>query len=83
MTSTFFLTWFPTYLVTYRHLDFIKAGFLASLPFLAAFVGVLCSGLASDALVRFGCSLSVDVYKRQVRGYPGYRRSRQWRWCHA
>ena len=32
-TSTFFLTWFPTYLVTYRHLDFIKAGLYASLPF--------------------------------------------------
>ena len=34
MTSTFFLTWFPTYLVTYRHLDFIKAGFLcvAAIP---------------------------------------------------
>ena len=29
-TSTFFLTWFPTYLVTYMHLDFIKAGFYAS-----------------------------------------------------
>jgi ACS family D-galactonate transporter-like MFS transporter len=59
MTSTFFLTWFPTYLVTYRHLDFIKAGFLASLPFLGAFVGVLCSGLLSDMLVRRGWSLSV------------------------
>jgi ACS family D-galactonate transporter-like MFS transporter len=59
MTSTFFLTWFPTYLVTYRHLDFIKAGFLASLPFLGAFVGVLCSGLLSDMLVRHGWSLSV------------------------
>jgi ACS family D-galactonate transporter-like MFS transporter len=59
MTSTFFLTWFPTYLVTYRHLNFIKAGFLASLPFLAAFIGVLCSGVLSDMLVRRGFSLSV------------------------
>lgn len=59
MTSTFFLTWFPTYLVTYRHLDFIKAGFLASLPFLGAFVGVLCSGTLSDWMVRRGYSLSV------------------------
>ncbi len=58
-TSTFFLTWFPTYLVTYRHLDFIKAGFYASLPFLAAFVGVLCSGTLSDWLYRRGFSLSV------------------------
>jgi len=52
----FFLTWFPTYLVEYRGLDFIKSGFLASLPFLAAFVGVLLSGFTSDALVRKGFS---------------------------
>ncbi|MEM9723519.1 MAG: MFS transporter, partial [Bacteroidota bacterium] len=50
----FFLTWFPTYLVKYRGLEFIKSGFLASLPFLAAFVGVLVSGFTSDALVRKG-----------------------------
>ena len=50
----FFLTWFPTYLVEYRGLDFIKSGFLASLPFLAAFVGVLLSGFTSDFLVRKG-----------------------------
>ena len=56
-TATFFLTWFPTYLVTYRHLDFIKAGFYASLPFLGAFVGVLCSGALSDWLYRRGFSL--------------------------
>jgi len=52
----FFLTWFPTYLVEYRGLDFIKSGFLASLPFLAAFVGVLLSGFTSDYLVRKGLS---------------------------
>ncbi len=57
-TSTFFLTWFPTYLVTYRHLDFIKAGLYASLPFLGAFIGVLCSGTLSDWLYRRGFSLS-------------------------
>ncbi|MEL6653035.1 MAG: MFS transporter, partial [Bacteroidota bacterium] len=52
----FFLTWFPTYLVKYRGLDFIESGFLASLPFFAAFVGVLLAGFASDALVRRGYS---------------------------
>lgn len=52
----FFLTWFPTYLVKYRGLDFIKSGLLASLPFLAAFVGVLLSGFTSDFLVRKGYS---------------------------
>ncbi|AKT51595.1 MFS transporter [Arsenicicoccus sp. oral taxon 190] len=59
LTSTlwFFLTWFPTYLVKYRGMDFIKSGFLASLPFLAAFVGVLFSGVLSDWMIRRGASL--------------------------
>ncbi|CAH2602921.1 putative D-galactonate transporter [Rhodovastum atsumiense] len=59
VTSTlwFFLTWFPTYLVQYRGMSYVKAGFLASLPFLAAFLGVLCSGLISDFLIRRGASL--------------------------
>jgi ACS family D-galactonate transporter-like MFS transporter len=61
LTSTlwFFLTWFPTYLVQARGMDFVKVGFLASLPFLAAFVGVLSSGLLSDYMVRRGASLGV------------------------
>ena len=61
LTSTlwFFLTWFPTYLVQARGMDFVKAGFLASLPFLAAFVGVLSSGLLSDFMVRRGASLGL------------------------
>jgi MFS transporter, ACS family, D-galactonate transporter len=58
-TATFFLTWFPTYLVKYRHLNFIKVGVYASLPFLCAFIGVLCSGTISDLLVRRGVSLTV------------------------
>jgi MFS transporter, ACS family, D-galactonate transporter len=48
----FFLTWFPKYLVEYKHLDFLKSGFLASIPFICAFAGVLCSGFLSDWLVR-------------------------------
>jgi ACS family D-galactonate transporter-like MFS transporter len=56
--SSFFLTWFPTYLVTYRHLDFIKAGFYGAIPFFGAFVGVLWSGALSDWLFRRGYSLS-------------------------
>ena len=58
-TLWFFLTWFPTYLVKYRGMDFIKAGFLASLPFLAAFLGVICSGLLSDWLIRRGASVGL------------------------
>ncbi|MFC9832508.1 MFS transporter [Rhodococcus sp. NPDC127530] len=61
LTSTlwFFLTWFPTYLVEYRDMDYIKSGFLASLPFVAALVGVLFSGVFSDFLLRKGVSLGV------------------------
>lgn len=55
----FFLTWFPTYLVEYRGLDFIKSGFLASVPFVAAFFGVLASGFTSDFLVRKGFSKEI------------------------
>lgn len=59
-SANFFLTWFPTYLVQFRHLDFIKAGFYASVPFLAGFAGVLVSGFISDALLRRGLSLSAS-----------------------
>ncbi|MCF2947130.1 MFS transporter [Paraglaciecola aquimarina] len=59
-TLIFFLTWFPTYLVEYRGLDFIKSGFLASIPFIAAFCGVLISGFFSDFLVRKGVSKEVS-----------------------
>lgn len=55
----FFLTWFPTYLIEFRHLSFVKSGLYASVPFLAAFLGVLCSGFLSDRMLRGGLSLGV------------------------
>ncbi|SOD92912.1 MFS transporter [Spirosoma fluviale] len=55
----FFLTWFPTYLVKYRGLDFIKSGYLASVPFLAACAGLLLSGFVSDRLVKQGKSVTM------------------------
>jgi MFS transporter, ACS family, D-galactonate transporter len=48
----FLITWFPTYLTTERHLDFLKSGFFVVLPYVAASVGVLVGGLASDWLIR-------------------------------
>lgn len=48
----FLITWFPTYLSTERHLDFIKSGFYVALPYVAASAGVLSGGLVSDWLVR-------------------------------
>jgi ACS family D-galactonate transporter-like MFS transporter len=47
-TLVFFLTWFPTYLATERHMDFLKIGLFAILPFAAASVGVLFGGWWSD-----------------------------------
>ncbi|MBU3025664.1 MFS transporter [Zobellia galactanivorans] len=59
-TTIFFLTWFPTYLVEFRGLDFLKSGFLASIPFLAAFFGVLLSGFTSDYLIKKGYSVEIS-----------------------
>lgn len=58
-TLWFFLTWFPTYLVQYRGLSFIKTGFLASIPFLSACAGLLLSGFLSDYLITKGRSISM------------------------
>jgi ACS family D-galactonate transporter-like MFS transporter len=58
-TLWFFLTWFPTYLVKYRHIDFIQSGFLSSLPFLSAFVGILLAGFSSDYMIKKGVSANV------------------------
>lgn len=54
----FFLTWFPTYLIEYRHLSYVQSGVYAALPFLAAFLGVLSSGLVSDWMLRRGIEIS-------------------------
>ena len=58
-TLWFFLTWFPTYLVQYRGLSFLKTGYLASIPFLSACAGLLLSGFLSDYLVKQGRSVSM------------------------
>ncbi len=51
-TLVFFLTWFPSYLVEERGMSFIKEGFLASLPYIGAAIGVLIGGTVSDWLIR-------------------------------
>ena len=51
-TLVFFLTWFPSYLATERHMGWIKVGFAAVLPFIAATVGVIGGGVLSDYLLR-------------------------------
>ena len=53
----FFLTWFPTYLITERHMTVLKAGGMTSVPFVAASIGVVCGGLLSDGLLRRGVAV--------------------------
>jgi ACS family D-galactonate transporter-like MFS transporter len=50
-TLVFFLTWFPTYLVSVRGMTFIKAGMMVSLPYIAAAIGVVLGGIVSDAIL--------------------------------
>jgi ACS family D-galactonate transporter-like MFS transporter len=51
-TLVFFLTWFPTYLATERQMAWIKVGFFAVLPFVAASAGVVTGGVISDYLLK-------------------------------
>jgi ACS family D-galactonate transporter-like MFS transporter len=51
-TLVFFLTWFPTYLATERQMAWLKVGFFAILPFIAASVGVALGGVISDILLK-------------------------------
>ncbi len=71
----FFLTWFPTYLVTYRHFDFIRQGMFTSLPFLSAVCGVILGGLTSDLLARRGVSPS---FARKAPIISGWCSRRAW-----
>ena len=58
-TLVFFLTWFPTYLATERHMGWLKIGFFTVLPFIAASVGVLFGGWLSDWLLKRGRSANI------------------------
>jgi D-galactonate transporter len=49
-----YLTWLPSYLETSLGFSLKQAGWLASLPFFAGILGVLCGGSLSDRLIRHG-----------------------------
>ncbi|MDX7987609.1 MFS transporter [Xenorhabdus sp. 12] len=57
-TLWFFLTWFPNYLTQEKGITALNVGFMTTVPFLAAFVGVVLSGWIADKLVKRGYSLS-------------------------
>jgi ACS family D-galactonate transporter-like MFS transporter len=66
VTSTlwFFLTWFPNYLTQEKGITALKAGFMTTVPFLAAFFGVLLSGWLADRLVKKVSRLAWPVKRR-------------------
>ena len=55
----FFLTWFPIYLVSERHMTILKAGFVASLPAVCGFVGGVLGGRA--LLARGWCAATAEL----------------------
>lgn len=59
-TFWFFLTWFPSYLTEEKGISLSKSGFLSSVPYLAAFVGVILAGYVSDRLSAHGVSKSLS-----------------------
>lgn len=59
-TLVFFLTWFPTYLAQERQLPWLHVGFFATWPFLAAAIGIIFGGWASDKLLKKTASVNVS-----------------------
>ncbi len=55
----FYLTWFPTYLVTQRGFSILKAGIVASLPAICGCIGGISSGFISDFILKRTKNLSI------------------------
>jgi ACS family D-galactonate transporter-like MFS transporter len=50
----FFMTWFPSYLVSEKHMVMLKVGLYGAVPYLAAIAGVLVAGRWSDRMIANG-----------------------------
>jgi ACS family D-galactonate transporter-like MFS transporter len=70
-TFVFFLTWFPTYLATERHMDWIRAGIFTSLPYVAGFFGILFAGWWSDFMIQNGWTLNAARKLPVIVGLAG------------
>ncbi|MBV8476628.1 MAG: MFS transporter [Acidobacteria bacterium] len=62
----FYVTWFPTYLLQYRHLSLNAVGTLASLPLVAGMAGDLAGGRLTDYLYKKTAKLRIA--RRAVGG---------------
>jgi MFS transporter, ACS family, glucarate transporter len=56
--TTFFVTWFPIYLVQARHMSILKGAVAVVLPAVCGSVGGVLGGVCSDQLLRRGHSLT-------------------------
>ncbi len=50
--TSFYLTWYPTYLRDYRGLSIVALGLIGSIPLLAGMAGVLMGGWLSDMILK-------------------------------
>jgi sugar phosphate permease len=50
--SYFYVSWFPTYLLEFRHLSLQSVGLLASLPLISATIGDVVGGVLTDNILR-------------------------------
>lgn len=67
-----YLTWLPGYLETSLGFSLKQTGFIASIPFFAGIIGVLCGGMLSDRLVRKGMN-AVTARKVPIVAEPRWR----------
>lgn len=70
-TFVFFLTWFPTYLATERHMDWIRVGIFTALPYIAGFFGILFAGWWSDFMLGRGYTLNTARKLPVIAGLVG------------
>ena len=70
-TFVFFLTWFPTYLATERHMDWIRVGVFTALPYVAGFFGILFAGWWSDVMLDRGIGLTTARKLPVIAGLIG------------
>lgn len=57
--KSFFLTWFPAYLVTERGFSFVTVGIVGMIPAIFAVIGELISGTFTDLMIRRGWSVTI------------------------
>lgn len=70
-TLFFFLTWFPSYLVKAKHFTLLNAGFMASIPYIMALIGVFFAGAWSDRMLKRGTSVNVARKAPIITGLLG------------